>query len=242
MGSKVSNRVANTFVYQKYRITRQILKSPVINIELFGDELAHECHGLFVASHRLLPWVEAKYFGAALHPLDQQEGPIAVPKYARRRINRSRKMGQTFRRINAADHIEDILRVNSSSAVRQNAVLESHYLDEAVVAEAARREGPSFAVFSAEDELIAYTHAPVLGDAFIFSYILGHSDYLDSGVMFRLVSETNDWMNMHRIENGYPKWACYDMFFGGGEGLRQFKYRCGFQPYRVNWLWNESKP
>jgi hypothetical protein len=29
----------------------------------------------------------------------------------------------------------------------------------------------------------------------------------------------------------------YDTYIGAGAGMRTFKERCGFQPYRVKWVW-----
>ena len=41
----------------------------------------------------------------------------------------------------------------------------------------------------------------------------------------------------HRADQGTPRWAMYDTFFGSDEGLRFFKERLGFRPYRVTWTW-----
>jgi hypothetical protein len=34
----------------------------------------------------------------------------------------------------------------------------------------------------------------------------------------------------------------YDTFVGGTAGMRTFKERCGFLPYRVNWVWRDGVP
>ena len=224
------------------RFAFDILKSPRIQISLFGTELARRRHGIFTAPHGLMPLIGKKYFGAALVDLaDESAASLRTLGYARRRYNRSVKSGHAFREFDATRHIDELMKVNNSSRIRQGRSLTESYTDEEKVRTMAREQTPSFGVFSANDELLAYTHAPIIGDAFFYSRILGHDAHLGSGTMFRLVIDTNEWMRKYHFANGYPRWAFYDMFLGASDGLKFFKEKTGSRPYRVVWHWDEKR-
>lgn len=94
-----------------------------------------------------------------------------------------------------------------------------------------------YGVFDTEGTLKAYAHVPVCGEVFVFSRLLGHGADLDKGIMYLLISEVIREMINFKQAKGYPCWAMYDTFFGASPGLRYFKERLGFKPYRVKWLW-----
>jgi hypothetical protein len=62
--------------------------------------------------------------------------------------------------------------------------------------------------------------------------IMGHGDHLDNGVMFLLMAGVVEHVKATRPGIRY---VFYDMFFGAGEGLREFKTRLGFRPHYVHW-------
>jgi len=55
---------------------------------------------------------------------------------------------------------------------------------------------------------------------------------LADGIM-RLVIE-------RKSKYGQPEWLMDDTLLETKEGLRYFKGRLGFEPYRVKWLWKET--
>jgi len=94
-----------------------------------------------------------------------------------------------------------------------------------------------YGIFNAKGILKAYDYAPVYGEVFVFSRLLGHGDCLDHGIMYLLVSEIiREMIDLKQVQ-GYPLWAMYDTFFGAKPGLRYFKERLGFKPYKVKWRW-----
>ena len=45
-------------------------------------------------------------------------------------------------------------------------------------------------------------------------------------------------LNVEKIYNRlYSDYLMYDTFFGASEGLKKFKEKLGFQPYKVKWKW-----
>ena len=226
------------FTKEKRQLALEIAKLPKIKIDLFGDDVARQAYEDFTSPHRLMPFVAKKSFGAALIDLsDEEVSSLSTLKYARRRYNRSLKHGHVFRKFDAVKEIDALMEINKSTNFRQGSQLTENYFDRQHVEEVARKETPSFGIFSSEDKLLAYTHAPIIGDAFVYSWILGHDEYLQMGTMFHLVADTNRWMREHYIANRYPRWAFYDMFLGSSSGLRYFKEKAGFVSYRVTWRW-----
>ncbi len=61
--------------------------------------------------------------------------------------------------------------------------------------------------------------------------------------MYLLITETIHEIIRVKRTLGYPRWAMYDMYWGARPGLREFKRRLGFRPYRVTWHFRDrAKP
>jgi hypothetical protein len=71
----------------------------------------------------------------------------------------------------------------------------------------------------------------------VLSLILGHSEDLEHGTMYLLVSEVIRESIERHATSDRTIWVMYDTFWGASEGLAYFKERCGFQPYTVRWEW-----
>lgn len=52
------------------------------------------------------------------------------------------------------------------------------------------KRGPELGVFDKEGRVLAYTHAPEAGDVIHFYTPLGHTDHLEDGIMYLLISDT----------------------------------------------------
>jgi hypothetical protein len=229
---------------ETFRLVVDLWRSEAVSIRMFGDERIHGVYRDFTSGHRLLPWVGKKAFGAALIDLADENVTRARGAGTHQQLRRSLKKASksySFRSIHAPDHVDEILAINRSSDHRQGRPIERTYLDEGSVRRIAEIEEMSFGVFDRDGVLRAYTHAPVLGEAFVFSRILGDASHLRHGVMYMLVHQTIASMRELYVRNGYPRWAFYDMFIGAKPGLREFKRRLGFKPHRVRWQWVDGK-
>lgn len=227
----------------KIRLILEVLRSPRVSIDVFGSRYSRETFEQFVSRHPRMPLFRLKTFGVELRDM-------AVPTEAlfsgsrfellRRKVRKAERLGYTVRRIGPADHAEEILAINRSAEMRQGERLPPYYVDEAEVRRYHLQPGHWFGVFDADGRLRAYCHAPIPGDFFLYSTILGDAARLDDGIMYLLVAQTTAYMHGRLLRRGYPRWAMYDMHIGGQEGLRQFKRRTGFRPARVSWRWREQ--
>lgn len=230
-------------VRKKLSLVGDVLRSPRIEVACFGGSDARAIHSYFSSRHPKLPLFRRKTFGAALRvvPLEDEEiNNGSRYSQMRRKTRKALKAGYTFRKIAPLDHLDAILRINRSSMVRQGGEMPADYVNRDEVLAEMDRNGDWFGVFGADDRLEAYAYVPIFGEAFVFWKILGNADLLEQGIVYLLVDGTMRAMTARRRETGGPLWGMYDMYIGGGDGLREFKRRTGFEPYRVTWRWTGS--
>jgi hypothetical protein len=233
--------------FTTFEIVKRCLTLPVINIRLWGDQQVRKTYEQFRSRHGRFFFIQRKQWGVAL--LRLPETPEMYLKGKDRqavRTNRKHALtaGYQFREFQPLEHIDEILEINSSADVRQGRAMAKGYLEENALREYFRDAHPVYGVFDTGGRLCAYAHTPILGEAFMFSRLLGDARHLNSGIMYLLVSDVITIMTQHKSASGFPLWAMYDTYFGGSPGVRFFKDRCGFSPYKVNWSWHvmQSEP
>jgi hypothetical protein len=81
--------------------------------------------------------------------------------------------------------------------------------------------------------MVAYLWVVKSGELAVLSRLLGHADHLSNGVMYLLITSyiEQELFKLHDV-----RFVMYDTFFGAGDGLKLFKTRCGFRPYKVKWF------
>ena len=227
---------------EKIQVIWETVRAPRLTIDCFGGDYAKLVWQVFTQRHPKFPLMRRNTFGTALQKMPAADKVLGGGAYKtmRSNIRKAQKCGYTFRAIRPEDHCDDVMAVNLSSIERQGKALDSSYTDLNAVRAYHAQPGDWFGVFDREDTLQAYTHVPVIGDVFVFSRILGNAALLNDGIMHMLVGETLREMAAKKDVSGHPNWAMYDMFIGGGPGLREFKRRTGFRPYRVTWKWVEK--
>jgi hypothetical protein len=211
---------------------------------MYGDAEVRAVYKAFTARHRVFKVTSAKRWGAALVKLpstfDEYLSGGAM-EYLRRQRRKAEKAGYRFALVSPKEHFDEILAINRSSPTRQGRTMKGSYLDPEQVARAFGSRDQISAIFDAEGRLRAYADVPALGDAFVFSRILGHSDDLDKGIMYLLVSEViRTYIEAANGPGPSPRWAFYDTFWGASSGLVYFKERLGFRPFTVDWVWLEE--
>lgn len=227
-------------IANKWSITREVFRAPSVRIEMFGDQLARDSFHSFTKPHPRFRVIPFKRWGVALLRLPETHDEYlagSAKELLRRKRKRALGRGFRFRPFVAGDHVEEIVAIGTSMELRQGQVMGRHYTDHVQVKAFAERFPNLYGVFSAEGVLRAYAHPVDVGDAFYFNRILGHGDDLEDGVVWLLLSEVVGHYIERRRAQGFPTWANYDTFWGASEGLRFFKRRVGFQPYRVEWIW-----
>ena len=229
---------------RKLSVALWLLRQKPVRIALFGDAYCRSVYEMFTARHKKLPLTRRKSFGVALRDLDVKPANLfGGPRFEllRRKVRRARRLGYTFRRFDPQERLNEIVRVNGSTAIRQRRAIQPRYLDPVQVASYCAAPGAWYGVFDADQVLRGYCHTPMIGDCGLFSRILGDAESLNDGIMYLLVFETLGEMHKLLSQTGHPRWAMYDMFLGGSQGLRDFKHRCGFDPYRVTWHWHRDR-
>jgi hypothetical protein len=219
-----------------------VLRAPRVRIALYGGDEAKAVYRAFTARHRVFKVTKAKRWGVALVRLPASfdeylaGGSMKNLRYERKRAE---KAGYRYALISPHDHLDEILKINQSAPTRQGRAMSGSYLDPEQVAQAFRTRVIS-GIFDANGHLRAYADVPAIGDAFVFSRLLGHADDLEHGIMYLLVSEViRTYIEAAGQANLSPKWAMYDTFWGASSGLAFFKERLGFRPYTVDWAWLE---
>lgn len=155
----------------------------------------------------------------------------------RTRRNKCSKLDYSFKKINASEHIDEILEINSSKCERQGRSMDSDYFDADSIIENAK-DKECFGVFDKTGKLASYCYLIDGGDIVIISRLLGHADYLNDGVMHFMISEcVRLWLNGRWKAARY---FFYDTWFGASSGIKTFKSDLGFLPYRVKYKFKKE--
>jgi hypothetical protein len=150
--------------------------------------------------------------------------------------NRARRSGFLFSAIDPLARLDDILSINTSTESRQGKPMLKEYSDrDALKCYFAGKQQDTYGVVDASGTVVAYCYVPVLGDVSVVSRVLGHTHFLEYGIMYLLLSELVREMSERKAAVGKPDWIMYDTCFGNLPGLRYFKDRMGFRPFRVKW-------
>ncbi len=218
--------------------TWDVVRSERLTLSIYGSDASQAAFQRFSKPHRMVPFFQSKGFGAALFRLpDRPEDYLNGKSFelVRRKRRKAQRRGLRTKKYEARDHVDEMLRINRSCPTRQGRPVNSEYCDAQAVREFCDQVGEIYGVFDADGTLQAYAYAPVLGDVFVLSRLLGHVDELEHGIMYLLITEIALDMLQIRATKGYPQWAMYDMYWGAKPGLREFKQRLGFKPFRVTW-------
>jgi hypothetical protein len=226
------------------RISNEILGLPEVTIRMSGNAKSKSTFNDFTKPHPKYRFIQNKRWGAGLLPLpnifeDYMKGKDKQALRTNRR--RSIEFGFRFDKFDPSEHLDEILAINTSTEVRQGYRMTPDLLNIETLRSWAQDKPTIYGIFDANGFLKAYAHCPIYGEVFIFSRLLGHAEDLDRGIMYLLISEVVREMTERKREQGTPIWAMYDTFFGAPSGLRFFKERLGFKPYKVRWVWEAYK-
>lgn len=219
----------------------EVFRSKPLAVRMWGGAYERRIFGSFTGRHRLL-LVQRKSFGVALFKFPAAGQPLFSGKqYQAARTNQTKatKAGYAFRAFEALEQIDGIMAINASAAIRQGTEIKPEYLNHSDVEAYCANPGRWFGVFDQGGSLKAYCHTPVVGEVVILSRLLGHQENLADGIMWLLVGRTAAFYNDLPASHEKPSWLMYDTYIGGGNGLREFKKRLGFRPYRVRWQWTD---
>lgn len=221
-------------------VVRDMRTIPDAVVRMSGGEESKRMFRHFTRPHSTYKIIPNKRYGVAMIEL-----PTTFEEYLsgghkktlRIKRNKALAKGYTANMFNPLDRLEEILEINRSAENRQGRSMDGEYLELELLRAFFEQTGDIFGVCDKDGTLRAYAHIPVCGDVFVFNRLLGHAEDQQKGVMYLLISEAIRMMIERREREGAPLWAMYDTFFGASEGLRFFKERLGFAPYKVKWVW-----
>lgn len=150
---------------------------------------------------------------------------------ARKRADRC-ALSYRFREIEREHYSDDVFEINTSVSARQGRPMSASYQERPTLTPLPRScdQHAVYAYGVLDEKLRAYSWVYRVGELVMFSTILGHADYLEDHVMYLLVAGALE----HQIARG-PGFAFYNRHDSGTDGLRFFKERLGFRPYRIEW-------
>lgn len=196
--------------------------------------LIRRTHALFTMPHPRYRLVRFKTLGIALIDLHAFADSAAYLQsvqqkdYAGYQARRARARGYTVAAIDRNDYIDDIHRINTSLEERQGRPMDAAYglrVDHYDDVESFRYYG----VLDAHGALVAYCDLGVYGDFAATDRLLGMRNR--DGVMYLLLAD----IACRLIDERCCHYLMYDTYLGARPGLREFKRKLGFQPYRIRY-------
>ncbi len=226
-------------------LIKEIQSLPKVKIAFKGSNAKSidnykKIYQYFTKPHRFKLF-KNKTIGVALIDLNQYSsfeeyyksinGKNSAAYYARK----ATKRGYRFLEIDRNNYIDDIYTINTSATVRQGKQMSSGYLkkQESYTHDANYRY---FGVVDSDGRLLAYCNIAFFGEFSLVSALLGHKKYLNDGIMYLMLVEFMKIMFYDYKPKGY-RYIMYDTFFGASDGLKMFKKKLGFTPYKVAWKW-----
>lgn len=153
---------------------------------------------------------------------------------ARKRADRSERLGYWFDQIDRSRHNEDIYEINTSLAERQGRPMAEGYLRR--VNHGALPHYPcnrhrvhTYGVLR-DEKLVAYLCLYRVGELALVSMILGHGDHLRNDIMYLLFAGVVE-EQAHHGGTFY-----YNRHDSGTDGLRYYKERVGFRAGDIEWM------
>lgn len=220
------------------RMALQLARLPVARLRFEqqrNPEGIRSAHALFTRPHPRYKVFGNKTMGIALIDLAAFGGHPGGYLHSVRRSGhagpQSRKAlgrGYYLRRIDRNEHIDEIHAIHTSCEARQGRPMDAAYR----VRKTAYADAPHFechGVFDAEHRLVAYCSMGRYGNFVATDQLMGYKN--QDGIMYLLLLK----IICSLIEEGEVDYFMYDTFLGAQPGLRDFKRRVGFKPYRARY-------
>lgn len=171
-----------------------------------------------------------------------------------RDAKKAREQGFRVHQFARGLHIPDIAAINQSMEVRSGGQMKAAYLRSVEEMGGApstyspppavdcpvhydvywgafeAHEGYRQGEVTTDERLVAYVNVRRLGSFAMYNLILGHGDYLRTGIMYYLHFEIMKWMLGNARETEGLCTLVYAGFYQGGQGLQLWKKKTGFEP------------
>lgn len=147
---------------------------------------------------------------------------------------KAQRAGYLFSGIDPNRFTEAIHAIHLSTEERQGIAIDSAYLKK--IEQYPVDERNEFYGILKGNELVAYLWIVRSGELLLMNRIMGHAAHLKEGIMYLLVTQFIQQELKARTDlRTAARFVMYDTMLGATPGLRMFKERCGFHPFRVTW-------
>jgi len=158
----------------------------------------------------------------------------------RRNLRMALKLGYRCREFRWNDYLNDIYAINTSKEIRSGGPMREAYR---VLPEQLKRETEfkksclyhwpmGWGIFK-DGLLTGYITSKRAGDILLYSQIIGHGDHLSKSIMVLLHFTMREWVHTSKWCEGL-KFLMYGDHYGGrNDGLRNWKERFLFTPWRL---------
>lgn len=221
-------------VHSYISIKKAIASMEWIDLDVSGDSSKDIYERLFTRKVKNRDYIEKQKNIAVLRlPASYEEYVSGKTKQSlRTNINKAKKNGYYCSFFFGTEFFDDIMEINRSSEYRGGRVMEDRYTDASLVKEFLNTDPLLFGAFTSEGKLISYIHVLRINALLITNKILGHSDYLDNGLMYFMISQFVDTAIRMSEKATY---IMYGFFLVGRShaGYQYFKERCGFKGMNI---------
>ncbi len=211
---------------------------PRVQLEFHSNlhpEHIHATHQIFTKRHPRYRVIRNKTVGIALIDLRKFNTPedyldtVKKKDLAGFQARRASARGYQFQPIDRNLFIDDIHAIHTSSEIRQGRPMDDGYR----VKETSFEDYPHFGYFGITDKtdkLVGYCNVAILGNFAATERVIGNKN--NDGAMYLLLTE----IICSLIKQKTVNYLMYDSYLGAQPGLRNFKRKLGFRPYRVRYL------
>ena len=222
---------------QLVRLVRELCALPVaqLRFDLTRHPEQRRIYELFTKPHPRFRLVRNKTLGIALvnlrcyHNMHDYLREVRFSGHAGPQRKKALARGYTVRTIDRNQFVDAIHDINISAPTRQGRDMDSHYRVKKTCYDEPRYAA-TWGVFDIHDRLAAYCVVGFYGNFAATDQLLGYKT--THGIMYLLLSE----IICQLIERQRLDFFMYDTFLGAKPGLRDFKRRTGFRPYRACYL------
>lgn len=218
------------------QLLRELWALPVAHLrfDLARHPEQRRMYELFTKPHPRYKLVRNKTLGIALVNLARYRSAqdylrdVRFSGHAGPQRKKALAHGYTVREIDRNQYIDAIHAINISAPVRQGRPMDSGYRSKKLL-----YEQPGYAVtygvFDARGTLCAYCVLGLYDNFAATDQLLGYKT--SHGIMYLLLAE----IICRLIARRQFEFFMYDTFLGARPGLRDFKRRTGFRPYRARY-------
>lgn len=232
---------------KKIELIKEILTLPKQKIEIVDNDKTGEVKELyeyFNKRHPKYKIIRNKTIGVMLFnipkTIEEYEKQISGKNSVMYYTRRCTKLGYYTDYFVKNDYLDDMYEINTSSDNRQGRSMSKQYLEE-VPREDEKSAVSYFGVFTSDKKLVGYIRVINTPNLYVVSQLLGHDKYQDDNIMYLILHDLIVSLIEKNEDNDKEVYLMYDTYFGGSQGIKLYKKRHAFKPYKVKWKYTNEK-